>query len=91
MDALTRNLSLEAASARIVATADARRFLHDDKAAALQVPDDPTGRYPGRERLGMMHALFAAKAEGKSDALGENATLGRLEVVIGHLRTIAEE
>ena len=73
----------------IVAAAGARRFLHDHEAAALQMPHDPIGRYRGRKRLGIMDALSAAEAEGECNALGEIARLGRLEVVIGHGRTIA--
>ena len=67
------HLSLESASAWIVTAAGARRFFHDHEATALQMQHDPTGRYARRERLGIMHALFAAKAEGECDALGEIA------------------
>ena len=48
------------------------------------MPHDPIGRYPGGERLKVMHALSAAEAEGESDAFGEIAKLGRLELVLGH-------
>ena len=48
------------------------------------MPHDPIGRYPGRKRLGIMHALSAAEAGGECDALGEIARFGRLELVIGH-------
>ena len=83
------SLATGSPGAWIVAAADARRFLHDHEATALQMPHDPIGRYPRRECLGIMHALSAAKAEGECDALGEIAGLGRLELVIGHGRTIA--
>ena len=78
------DLSLESASARIVAGADGRRFLHDHVAAPLQMPHNPIGRYPGREGLQIMDAPSAAKAERERDALGDIARLGGLELFVGH-------
>lgn len=82
---------LETASARIVAGATNRGLLQDDKAGALQMPHDPTRRYPGRERLEIMDALSAAELKRECDAVGEIARLGGRELFMGHLRTIVGE
>ena len=53
------------------------RLPHDDEARLLQVLDDPLGGNCGHVLVGLMHALFAAIAQGESDCLGK-VVRGRL-------------
>ncbi len=45
-----------------------RRLSHDDEARSLQVLDDPLGGDLRHVLVGLMHPLFAAIAQGESDA-----------------------
>jgi hypothetical protein len=76
--------SLESTCERGVAAA--RRFLHHDESAALQMPHKPPRDDLRHEFVGIVDALAALEAQREREGVGDVFGRGGRQLVVGHDR-----